>query len=83
MLDRLLLPLSMLVKVWLRRWGKKAVAVGKTVAIDTGNKLLKKGFTKALTPKSQAILQKHTGIPMQQSSPDTVAKKVESILSKY
>ncbi len=63
--------------------GKKAVDVGKNVAIDTGKKLIEKGVTKVLTPNSQSILQKYAGVPLQQSSPDAVAKKAQSILSKY
>ena len=70
--------------------GKKAVDVGKNVAIDAGKKLIEKGVTKAigsraspLTPKSQSILQKYVGVPMQLSSPDAVAKKAQDILSKY
>lgn len=63
--------------------GMKAVDVGKNAALDAGKKLIEKGVTKALTPKSQSILQKHAGIPMQQSSPDAVAKKAQTILSKY
>ena len=63
--------------------GKKALDVGKNVALDTGKKLIEKGVVKVLTPKSQGILQKHAGVPMQQSSPDAVAKKAQSILSKY
>ena len=45
--------------------------------------MIQKGVTKILTPKSQAILQKHAGVSMQQSSPDAVAKQAQSILSKY
>ena len=63
--------------------GVKAIDVGKTVALDAGKKLIEKGVTRVLTPKSQSILHKHTGIPMQQSSPDFVAKKAQDILSKY
>ena len=46
-------------------------------------KMIQKGVTKLLTPKSQAILHKHAGVSMQQSSPDAVAKQAQSILSKY
>ena len=35
---------------------KKALEVGKSTAVDVGKKLV----TKALTPKSKKILQKHT-----------------------
>jgi len=63
--------------------GKKAVNVGKNAALDAGKKLVERAATKVLTPKSQSILQKHAGIPMQQSSPDAVAKKAQGILSKY
>ena len=45
------------------------------MAIDAGKRLIEKGVTKVLTPKSQAITQKHAGVPMQQSSPDAVARK--------
>ena len=63
--------------------GKKALDAGKTAALDAGKKFIERSVTKALTPKSQAILEKHAGIPMQQSSPDVVAKKAQSILNKY
>ena len=63
--------------------GKKAVDVGKNVALDTGKKLIEKGVTKVLTPNSQSILQKYAGVPLQQSSPDAVAKKAQNIMSKY
>ena len=53
------------------------------MAIDAGKRLIEKGITKVLTPKSQAILQKHAGVPMQQLSPDAIARKAQSILSKY
>ena len=45
--------------------------------------MIQKGVTEILTPKSQTILHKHAGVPMQQSSPDAVAKQAQSILSKY
>ena len=63
--------------------GLKALDAGKAAALDAGKKLIEKGVTKVLTPKPQAILQKHAGIPKQKSSPDAVAKKAQSILSKY
>ena len=47
--------------------GKKAFDVGKNTAVDAGKKMIQKGVTKILTPKSQAILQKHAGVSMQQS----------------
>lgn len=63
--------------------GKKALDVGKNAAVEAGKKFNERSVTKVLTPKSQAILEKHAGIPMQQSSPDAVAKKAQNILSKY
>ena len=63
--------------------GKKAFDVGKNAVVDAGKKMIQKGVTKILTPKSQTILHKHVGVPMQQSSPDAVAKQAQSILSKY
>lgn len=63
--------------------GKKAVDVGKNVALDTGKKLIEKGALKVLTPSSQAALQKHASIPMQNSSPDVLIKKGQTILDKY
>ena len=61
--------------------GKKAFDVGKNAVVDAGKKMIQKGVTKILTPKSQTILHKHVGVPMQQSSPDAVAKQAQSILS--
>ena len=40
-------------------------------------------MTKALTPKSQQILNKLAGVPMEETSPDHVAKSVNALLSKY
>ena len=50
--------------------GKKAVDVGKNVALDTGKKLIEKGVTKVLTPNSQSILQKYAGVPLQLAGPE-------------
>ena len=63
--------------------GKKAIDVGKNVVLDAGKKLIEKGVTRVLTPKTQSALQKHVDIPMQYSSPDIIAKKVQSILSRH
>ena len=45
--------------------------------------MIQKGVTKILTPKSQAILHKHAGVPMQQSSPDAVAIRLETSTKMY
>ena len=45
---------------------KKALEAGKSAAIDVGKKLV----TKALTPKSKKILQKHTGPTTQPETQD-------------
>ena len=70
-------------KIAAKEVGKKAFDVGKNAVVDAGKKMIQKGVTKILTPKSQAILHKHAGVPMQQSSPYAVAKQAQSILSKY
>ena len=66
-----------------RAVGKKVIDVGKTAALDGAQRLTTAAVTKLLTPKSQSILQNHIGVPMQHSSPDFIAKKAQSILSKY
>ena len=63
--------------------GLMALNAGKTAALDAGKKLIEKSVTKILTPKSQAILQKHAGIPMERSSPNHMARKAQDIFSKY
>jgi copper homeostasis protein CutC len=63
--------------------GRKALDVGKNAAINAGKKLIEKGVTRVLTPKSQSIIQKYAGVPMEKTSPDQVAKRAQSILSKY
>ena len=45
--------------------GMIAIYVGKTVAIDAGNKLIEKAAKKLLTPKSQEIITKYANVTVQ------------------
>ena len=53
----------------------KAIDVGKTVAIDAGNKLVEKTVEKLSKPKSQVI---NVMVP-----PEEITKKVNEVLAKY
>ena len=70
-------------KTTAKELGKQAIESGKTAALEAGKKLVEKSVTKALTPKSQQILNKLAGVPMEETSPDHVAKSVNALLSKY
>ena len=70
-------------KTTAKELGKQAIESGKTAALEAGKKLVEKSVTKALTPKSQQILNKLTGVPMEETSPDRVAKSVNALLTKY
>ena len=70
-------------KTTAKELGKQAIESGKTAALEAGKKLVEKSVTKALTPKSQQILNKLTGVPMEETSPDRVAKTVNALLTKY
>ena len=63
--------------------GKQAVKTG----VDTGKKYIKrgveKGVTKLLTPRSQETINRLTGIPMEKSSPDNVAKNTNALLTTF
>ena len=53
----------------------KAIDVGKTVAIDTGNKLVEKAAKKLSTDKSQVA---NAMIP-----PEEITKKANEVIAKY
>ena len=53
----------------------KAIDVGKTVAIDAGNKLVEKAAKKLPKPKSQVA---NVMIP-----PEEITKKVNEVIAKY
>ena len=55
--------------------GMKAVDVGKTVAIDSGKKLVEKAAKNVSTPKSQAA---NIMVP-----PKEITKKVNEVIAKY
>ena len=53
----------------------KAIDVGKTVAIDAGEKLVEKAVEKFSKPKSQVV---NVMVP-----PDEITKKVNEVIAKY
>ena len=55
--------------------GMKAIDVGKTVAIDAGNKLVEKVAKKLSTPKWQVA---NIMVP-----PEDITKKVNEVIAKY
>ena len=55
--------------------GMKAIDVSKTVAIDTGKKLVEKAAKKLSTPKSQVT---NVMVP-----PEEITKKVSEVIAKY
>ena len=56
-------------------FGMKSIDVGKTVAIDTGKKLVEKDAKKLSTPKTQVD---NVMVP-----PEEITKKVNEVIAKY